>query len=330
MPIEEIVVTVSPSAAAISGFADYFYLPDLPAPPVRDEAFLVPAVPQVIEEIIVSAKRTPVARATTGAGAFELGAALLLGLTAAEILRQISEQQLEEEFWDLMLLEPSPTPIEIPVRPVPGPADSEITVTTPTPIPQRAPQPVFFDPDLDPWEMIPVNPVILPSPAPVAPPTALPEPFATPLEIPQPAPTPTRRPFADPLGFPIGSPFLDPLPQPYATPTPTPRAQPTPLPLASPQPTPQPGASPFPTGLTQPQPDTLPLPEPLPEPQMVGRCPPCPKDKEQEEREKPRDVCYRKLVKEARYPDLDTEYEWAEIDCDTGREITQDNFLEDF
>lgn len=337
MAIDEIIVTAPRVPNVLP--SDFYASLQIPAPPVRDpdvnRAFIPPVLPVPIEEIVVTAKPPPV-RPPPVSGSVGVwgGIAILLGLTAAELMRQLSEQKLDAAYWDWWLLAPRRPPVEIPVKPVVGPGDSEVTVKVAPPPPQRAPQPVFFDPDLDPWEMVPVYPVTYTPPAPAPTPTAPAVPQPQPLEIPQPLATPRNTPYVNPLPLPIGSPFLDPLPQPYAKPTPTPQARPQVRPLVSPTPQPTVGPGPTPFPLTVGQPGTLPLPQeyPLPltqpQPTPASQCPPCPRASKRERKE-PREACYRKLVKEGRYEDLDQVYEWAEIDCDTGKELPA-NYLEDY
>lgn len=62
----------------------------------------------------------------------------------------------------------------------------------------------------------------------------------------------------------------------------------------------------------------MPQPQPQPQPDQA-RCKPCPKRKK--EKEKRRNRCYKKMVEERAFARWDKEYQWAEIDCETGRPL---------
>lgn len=161
---------------------------------------------------------------------------------------------------------------------------------------------------------------------------------------------PGERPVRGPVSPVTGTPGLDPAPFPAPEPLTGPVSVPTPLPpLATPgfgvpevfgvpgSPVPRPGTVPQfpvfqPVGLPRPPPrpvappvnltdfniDPLqfPVPEAQPQPDPARRCKPC-----KEDNPKPRDKCFKGLYRERR---LDTEVdfvEWAEINCETGREL---------
>lgn len=67
--------------------------------------------------------------------------------------------------------------------------------------------------------------------------------------------------------------------------------------------------------------DRLTSPQVSPLAQLLNKrrddnCPPCEKEVKEARTE-----CYKKLVKEGLFEDLDTEYNWVEIDCVTGSEL---------
>jgi hypothetical protein len=314
---------------------------------VRDTvgAFLAPAaVPQVIEEIIVTAPK-PTAPATVPAGPglmSRLGIAgivgTVLGLTTKEILDEISEQRLEEAYSELMAPDAF-VPADTPVEPMPQPEPiPEIIVTAPRlrTISRyiRLPMPQFFprEFEFDPWVMQPIVPRTMPEtrpdvivapdfPNPVIPEVAPTLPAVAPTTFPAQVTTPETE------IFPNVRPDLAPstLPQPDVQPLPLPQPQPQPTPDTSPDTSTNPltgvqpsvgtfaqvgtglGTSFFPFAVVQPEAQA-----------KAQRCPPC---KDKKKREKPRKECWKKMVKEGLYSSWDEEYQWVPIDCITGREI---------
>ena len=287
-----------------------------------------PGLPGVIDEIIVTAPRptkTPIPR-TGLAGIIATG----VGFVAAEFLREISQQKLDEA--GFLAVQPVKAKPDTPVVPMPAPPIPEITVTEKRgsflqtirqrfalpPIPQFFPR--EFDPD--PFIMQPIGPApVIPRPE-VQPDVAIPQPRPVELPTRPPASVPVRPPSVVPM----------PIPTPTARPIATPRPRTgTPLPIGAPQTrpvtVPRPRLDPRtrPRPLTDPRTTVLPLPSPLPLPKPRGRpdrCPPCPKPKKcKKDRDKPRTECFKKLVKEGLLPRDDETFNWVEIDCFTGREL---------
>jgi len=188
---------------------------------------------------------------------------------------------------------PARIPAEIPTRPSPGtfPGTQPATIPDPSPGPIQRPGPIATP-----------GPVDLPGI-----PTGDPRPVADPVFVPEP--------------FEVPHPLHSPFPNPFEIP------QPDPFQLLEPQPFQQPRAAPFSQPLTPPQSDTLDSPrsllepQPQPQPRQTDNCPPCTRQKAKEDEDTPRDACYKMLVKQGLTPKLDSEYEWAEIDCLTGREL---------
>jgi hypothetical protein len=297
-----------------------------------DLAFLAPAaLPQVIEEIIVTAPKQAPPPVSSAPGLLSrLGLAGIvggvLGLTAREILEDLGEQRLEDSYAQLMAPDAF-VPGDTPVQPAPQPAPiPEIIVTAPRVQTVsryvRAPQPQFFprEFEFDPWVMQPVTPRALPQTAPDV--VVAPD-FPNPT-LPEVAPAP---PAAVPQTVPatITNPFVQVSPEIDASPA----ARPLPLPLPLPTPDTFPGTGTDPLTTVQPTVGTsstvqtqlgtsfFPFAEVQPEVE-ASECAPC---KDKQEREKPRTECWRKMVKEAIFPSWDEEYQWVKIDCLTGREI---------
>lgn len=336
VPIPEIIVIGDPIGPGVSprslpgrsiGFTD------LPFGFIREEpgefpgrlGFLPPALPQVIEEVVVTAPRsapppTPVPRLPLGMASIF---AVAGGFIASKFLEEISQQALEREFEELMAPDafvPGDTPV-IPMQPEVIP---EVVVTARRPPLRVAPMPQFFPrfSDPDPWVLQPIIPRELPRPqvdvevipdvAPAAPEIPSPQRFTVPLPLPTVVPMPQTTPEIVPGAQPRIRP---------ATPLPSPGPEISPIPGTRADPQIQPGTSLGP--LTQLRTETLTFPETRPLPGTLpqqGLCPPCPKTKE-EEQETPRSQCFKKLVKEGLFPSMDQSYEWAEIDCFTGREL---------
>lgn len=356
-PLSNITVTAQrfsgPAIGGLSsvGFASGFsgnpliFSANLGKPKVN-LAFLAPAIPQVLEEIIATAPRA--AASTTGAGAgaglFWLAGALGVGY----FLDRIVQTGLNEHFDSLYREWDAKTTISEAAR-LRKQKDATLFVNRPLGLPPETmpeaepfvpvrpevlPMPILPDPDIDPFRMPEVQPRVLPTqPRPVVVPLPISVPMPLRPTIPQTRPITVPAPLPLPIAVPL--PFALPgiLPQPFATPLGDPFSQPFAQPLADPKtapfavPFPSPKALPFsdPLTLVQPRGVDSPLSDPfaqpfaMPEPDLsASQCPPCKKDKEREEQ---RNQCYKKLVKEGRFSDLDTSYNWVQIDCDTGREL---------
>lgn len=289
--------------------------------------FVAPALAPAIEEIIVTAPRPtapPVATPNWAAGlsrsGFALAIAGVIGYTAKEILDDLGEQQLERAYRELIATPATPKP-DTPViveQPKPIP---EVTVTAKRPFPQVAPAPIFFPgryDDVDPWTMQPVVPRVSPQ---IRPDVKIDTEITTPT-APQVAPAP-------PAVLPAPSPFVAPTtaPQTQVRPSLRPEIQTQPWvdPLTQVNPTVQPSVSPSvrPSTSTRTRTRTRSAVDPwaMPQTQPATRttqCPPCVKTKK---RDKARDRCYKKLVKEGLYESWDESYNWVEIDCLTGRVV---------
>ncbi len=302
---------------------------------LKDLAFVSPGVPLVIEEIIATAAR-PAAAATIGGAALTGGGLWLAGMLGVGLtLKAAVDSALDTHFDNLYRdLEAKQKKSDAATKRAAQDA-TLATIATPSDdvppqtetAPQVAPIPVLPNPDVDPWVMVPLRPAVpLPTPnvvtvpdvAPLRPTVPEPLPLGVPLPLPLMVPLPTPATIPQPSLRPFVLPVADPLP----VALPLPLGSPVPSPL--PQPFAQPIASPLtrvdPTVLGSPQPD--PVAQPFAQPEMkpdLAQCPPC-VDKKQE-REDPRAACFKKLVKEGLYPSLDTEFEWVEIDCVTGREL---------
>lgn len=294
----------------------------------RSDAFRSPGLPGVIDEIIVTAPRPGTTVARTGlAGIIGLG----VGFVAAEFLRQISQDRLDEI--GRLAVEPVQPKPDTPVVVEPAPAPlPEVVVTAKRLAAVREfvlpPLPTFT-----PFRDLP-DPFIL---QPIGPGPTLPQPKVTPDVVTIPTPAPFRVPSPG-APLPLRRPLVVPLPIPTFAPLPRTPVAPAPfaVPVPVPTPTPQPITQPVPFPRTQPQPRdrTRPLtgtrtgvlPSPLgrplasPQPRVAG-CPPCPKPRKKKDEQKLRDKCWKKLVKEGPTADLDEEFQWTEIDCLTGREL---------
>lgn len=310
-------------------------------PPGRGtRSFVPPVLPQVIEEIVVTATRPATTVFGTGSatGAFNIGAmfAVVGGFVMAGILDRLGTQKLNRALRESDPIDkpPKDTPVQTLPEVIPN-----ITVIGRTPL-VVPPLPIIISPDMDPFRMLPIEPVRFPAqPAPATPapaeiaPPVLPEiqPGTFPTTLPQTLPGVAPSRFPLPIALPFATPSRERLTQPQPAALPLPNVSPFPQTYPSTQPFPstQPAVMPFGATLPSGQPATqtgvsaLPMPMPMPMPQgnLAGQCPPCPKCNDTEEEEKPRDQCYKKLVKEGVLPSLDSEYNWTEIDCVTGREL---------
>lgn len=315
-----------------------------------DVAFLAPAAPKVVEEIIVTGKRTAkAARVIPKAPRVSVGAlvATVGGFLTAKILEEVSQQQLERAFarWEAIRGRVSPdTPLLVKPTPKKTPPIPEIIVTA------RRRSPLFRL----------ITGVVLPQPgAPTVPPR---RPRRRPAREPrppgrprrprrQPQPKPRRPviprvpripevqpatiPRRDPAQVPVAPPATIPgtSPDVFVQPTVRPGIRfvtaPGIFPGAVPTPTPTPGvgispalgiaANPALTGVGV---TVLPFPRRVPTPrlqlQAARRCPPCPRKKE---KDKKRNKCFVILTKQRRFKRWDYTRKWREIDCDTGRPI---------
>jgi len=305
-------------------------------------AFVPPVLPGPITEIIVKGK-VP-ARPSFGFGKpATLGPAALFALVGGLLIREILEER-GQAMVDKALAETL-------ARKPRKKRDTAVIVQQPQLIPeirvtakrrqfvralQRIPQPLpLITPDADPFVLIPFLPRVLPAPV------AVPDPMVAPPTIPQPQRTPANVPTRF---LPLTIPTFVPL---RTSPLVSPERRVAPAPQVSPQPAtsplPAPGISPAVAPSAQPA--TRRQTQRLTSTQSSllqslrrqlsqrgqtatqslaaaqGKCV-CPKAKKcEKEKEKPRDKCYRKLVKERLLPSMDTSYEWAEIDCITGREL---------
>lgn len=254
------------------------------------------------------------------AGSTLPGLALVLGTIAVEILRNRwqkilarEEKELEEMEKELDILrEKSREKREKEAPAVPAPVE----------IPHEFPEEIPLPPEI-PIEAEP-GPLEIPAPEPI------PE-----IEIPAPLP---RSP----------APEQEPAPQPGTVPS----SPPGRLPRRQPKPAPRRALPPFFPTFPGSSPKRRPKPqrrrrrEPRPDlatserrltgarrgviefadisaqpmaqaaPQSQRRCKPCP-----EERDDPRTQCFKKLVFESELPSQDESFDWAEIDCFTGREL---------
>ena len=333
--------------------------PQPPQVQPEEKTFVPPPLVQPIEEIIVTAKKPPKLGWRTIAGRGLAAASWILtgGFAIYELDRyrrqleeeadekskQESEERRKRRLERETLQETIPEIVVVGKRPPKfRPLDFKPGPYVLPPLPQ------WFDryTDPDPWIMQPFYPPTLPEPAaPAAPaaPTAPPQiPTAPPLRISPPIIRPGRtptRPEIRPGTRPTVRPSTPTVPAPAPAPAP-PATQPQPQVRPSVQPQPQ--VNPFTTTspwvqplvspatrlqsrtLTRVRPTVRPSrqAQPLPIPGLGNlNCPPCTQKKCKKEEEKPRQECWRKLVKEGRYPADDTEYPWVPIDCDTGREI---------
>lgn len=310
-----------------------------PSIDLRNLGFLSPALPQVVEEIVVTAARpaSTVARAAAGTGAtgsslFLIGA-LGVGWALKKSIDDLVDQHFNEEHRERLAKEKSEAEqakrraeiykVEV-LAPPATPGLEEITKPVPL---RRAPQPVLPNPDADPFIMIPISPavpdfptvpdvvvvpdVVTPSISPTETPTELPLRLPLPIRLPQPdaVPRPAVRPLVTPLPYGDPAPYLQPFEQPKADPAPQTR------PFVS---------DPFASPLTTIDPRSVALPQPFRQPQpdfddAQANCPPCKKCKEDDD--EPRDECFKQLVKQGRFAVDDTTYNWVAIDCDTGKEL---------
>lgn len=293
-------------------------------------AFVPPPVPpQLLPEIVVKAK--PVARPSFGFGpAAKVNLATLFavvgGTLVAKILEDRSQAKLDEAMRELMASgnrSRPDSPLYLQPQTIP-----EIIVTGKAPtFPQVLPFPSpLITPDFDPFIMVPIVPRQLP----IRP--AQPDIVVAPVEIPQPQRSPANvpkrridiRPSRRPTILPGTAPEVAPLATPLASPIPSTR--PSVRPSIKPSVSPQVATNPL-TGIrTSTLQSSVPATERRAElrPQVAAaqqQCPPPPQCKKDEELEKPRDRCYKQLVKQGLFPSMDRTYDWQEIDCVTGRAL---------
>lgn len=294
-------------------------------------AFVAPAVPTVVEEIVVTAPRPGAASAVSGAAegvarwSLPLAIAGVVGLTAREILDDLGEQLLEREWREFQAIQP-PTRRDSPLYTTQPEVIPEVRITQKRPFPQYAPAPIFFPDryaDPDPWIMQPIfpravpvapQPVVVPDIATPAPPEIVPA-----LPTITPAPYPLSVPTRQPIRLPRTRFRTDALPQTQTWIQTSPQLSPQTQLLTGAQ------ASVSPLASTRTRTGTRAEVSPVTQTAAAANfgnascvCPPCRKDEEQEEM---RTACYKKLVKEGLFPSQDESYEWTEIDCLTGREL---------
>ena len=319
-----------------------------PTPRPPDVAFLPPVTPTNIPPSQIFIPDAPVAPGP-GLGAIvgRVGFGAAIGVIAVELLSEIAKLIQEKRFRALeeareaeirmtrgrieirerdlrvetlpeaagdLTVPPrgrDPALSDIPQFPFPDPADEPLGDD---PLPDLRPPIgaaiVRFPDELEiPTEAPTPAPVVLPGPDAPTLPAPQTEPEAPPgTATPAPSPSPAPSPFPSPSPPPSPAPRTAPFALPFAFPTPS--AQPRPL-TGPGQPTPTPTDVPLPDLTTFEQPG-VPLQQP------VDRCPPCQKDADTQE---PREECFKKLVKEGLFPDLDETFNWIEIDCFTGKEI---------
>lgn len=241
-----------------------------------------PVRKRVMEEIVVKApKPSPL---LTGLQRLNIFATLssVLGTLGAEVARDISQARLEREYGWLMAEQHLRRP------------DSPLqTIAEPAPIPEIVVKGRRPAPSIE-WARFPWSPFAFD--------------FSLPFEAYRPqtqtefelAPPQVERPTRT---LPPGQPLAGPIPwaQPFGEP-PTIRPDLTRF---------QEPALPSPRTRTQPRTQTDAIRE--------GYCPPAPECTKEDEPD--RTECWRKLVKEHRRPEMDKEYKWERIDCDTGRPL---------
>jgi hypothetical protein len=314
-----------------------------PSNPDSSVAFVAPALPQVIDEIIVQASRPKLPGRLTSLSKPSLFSfagfyAVIGGLFIAKTIEELQRQAIDESFAEFMAPQRVP-PAEIPVKTITDIFPNILVkAKRPTGLLAMPPMPMFQTDDLpDPFVMIPVLPRHVTTPAPAAPvvapeteipipspvfPLRIPIPLGIPLPLPLTAPQPVgvplpltapgtvTAPMPQPHPLPLGLP--QPHPVPFVNPFPQPQAQPQPLPLPQPRPLPTTFGSPLPRAMPLP----LPLAQPTPTTAGTQECEPC-----APEEPETRTNCFKKLVREGTTSDLDETYEWNEIDCFTGRDL---------
>lgn len=241
-----------------------------------------PVRAKVMEEIIVTAPKPAVALSALQRLNIFATLSSILGTLGAETAREISQQQQDEAYRWLMAERHLRRP-DSPLKTKPKPQPiPEIVVTGKRPAPSIQ------------WARIPWLS------------------FLFDMSLPFSAPKPKTQ-----TEFKIDPPAVS---KPTSTKAP---ASPGILPWSQPAPF---GGPEFPTGnLTRLKEPGLPSPRtqirPRTQTQAIrsGYCPPPPKCTK--EKKPNRTECWRKLVKEHRRPELDKEYKWERIDCDTGRPI---------
>lgn len=308
-------------------------------PPAPPEAFLPPvAAPKPIEQIVVTAKRRASVR-IVATRALAAGSWLLSGAFAVASLEQY-RRRLEFEADEASKRDSEKRRARRLAREtVQTAAMPEIIVTAKRPA-AFAPYVLPPMPDFIPWGDTPdpfIMQPIIPRQLPQRP--ARVDVEVSPPEIPTRAPT--RREIRLPTRLPEIRPGTLPGTRPAIRPGTAPKVAPSPLVAPGPAVAPAPAAAPAPsvapsTNLAS---STLANLSRLTSlnrrmatsrrsdlkaqaqaqaqrAQNTRKCKPCKKEKD-----KPRNECWRVLVKEARYPRDDEKYPWVPIDCDTGREI---------
>lgn len=294
-----------------------------------EEAFLPPPVVPVIEEIIATAPRQTVTTTASRLAGFNLAGlgAWVGGMILAEGLREVSQARLDEA--GRLAVAPVPPKPDTPLRTIQPEVIPEVIVTAQRQY-ERPPMPQFFDRDFDPdpWFLETVYPRVMPTTPTITTPVDIPAP--QPVTAPAPAPATMPQPLTIPQFTPFAEPTVSPATRPATAPAPAigPGLMPSLQPFVSPAPAPglAPGTVPGVTALPGLMPGTQVRPGTSTQPRTGLFASMCPtpaqvRAKCKKEKNKPRRRCYRKLVKERRLPSMDEIYNWAEIDCDTGREL---------
>ena len=314
-------------------------------PPGAVIAFVAPPLATPIDEIVVTAKaasdlpKSPAvqtfqtARAARGLGWLGAIAGGIYALdwyakrvqreedeARAKYLRDAELQRLAEQMSvdvTVTARRPAESVYTLPPLPQFQKPDPDFEVLRPIIITEPAAAPATL-PEV---EIAPITaPAIQPSIPAVAPrPGVLPEllPYVSPVEMPLPGTVPEISPTTQPARR--VRPSTEPLVSPQPSTAPSPSTSPQVQPFTSTQPATQRRTSTRQQTrrLTRRQREVLPLAEAMGNLQNASRyCKPC-----DEEKDKPRTQCWKKLVKEHMYPELDEEYEWVRIDCLTGREL---------
>ena len=297
--------------------------------------FVPPVVPpQLLPEVVVKGVAT--SRPFFGLGAASVVSvgtllATVGGVLVAKILEERGQEILDREFRELMA-KGDRVQTDSPLVTMQPEVLPEIVVTGSRLQRLRnllrvTPQPfIFISPDFVP-DFVEFTPRELPAPT-------APSPLLTPAPIAPEVPLPTRRPINVPTRF---IPSIQPAGLPTVAPArvPTPRRRVAPATLPSVAPGVRPGIQTFvqpstsTSGLTGLRASTVQSTRLRSQSAtraqlnaaIQGSCV-CPKPpKCKKEREKPRTECFKKLVKEGITADLDTSFNWVEIDCLTGSEL---------
>lgn len=209
------------------------------------------------------------------------------------------------------------------------------------PVPPQPGRFVEFDPDADPFEMIPVPPVALPEAQPATVPAPAVQPIPAPT-LPRPATAPSRVPSTLPTTKPASTPKRTKQPLPAPSPMPAPLPAPSPFPAVVPFPASQPLPRALPSPLAVP---SVPLPSSVPLTRVrtstvpstrlqpatsaqpstqsaSSQCPPQQRCKEEREEREFRDLCAEGFFREVGQDDRDQFISWYRF-CTTGRRLTK-------